>query len=200
MKKFLLTLTALGLAASSVFAQVTTNEPAKDFTLKDTKGVEHSLSQHKGQYVVLEWVNHQCPFVVKQYGSGNMQSLQKEFTDKGVVWLSINSSAEGKEGYTDAAAADRLTQEKGAAPTAFLLDTDGRVGKMYGAQTTPHMYIIDPQGVLIYQGAIDNIASADQSDIAKAQNYVKSALNEAMAGNPVSVSTTKSYGCGVKYN
>lgn len=190
---------ALLVMPALAFAQVQTGSNAPDFTLTDTNGKTHSLSQFKGKYVVLEWLNHECPFVVKQYDSKNMQNLQKEYTGKGVVWLSINSSATGKEGYTTSEKANALTQEKGAAPTAVLLDSDGKVGKMYGAQTTPHMFVIDPQGKLVYQGAIDDIRSTDIEDIAKAKNYVKAALDESMAGKTVTEPTTKSYGCSVKY-
>lgn len=181
------------------FAQAVVGQSAPDFSLTDTKGQVRQLTDFKGQYVVLEWLNHDCPFVKKHYGSGNMQSLQKEYTAKKVAWLSINSSALGKQGHYDSAAADQLTMEKSAMPTAVLLDQDGKVGHLYNAQTTPHMYIIDPQGILLYQGAIDDIPSADSADIPAAQNYVKAALDEILAGKPVSISATKSYGCSVKY-
>jgi len=180
-------------------AQVTSGQPAPDFTLTDSNSTAHSLSGFKGKFVVLEWLNHSCPFVVKHYGSGNMQTLQKEFTAKDVVWLSINSSATGKEGSVTPQEANALTTEQGAAPTAVLLDGDGKVGKMYGAKTTPHMYVINPEGVLIYQGAIDDKASTDPADIAGSKNYVREALGAAMAGQPVVEASTKSYGCSVKY-
>jgi peroxiredoxin len=199
MKKFLLTFGLIFLMLRLASAQVITGEPAKDFTAKDTNGVEQTLSNYKGKYVVLEWFNYGCPFVKKHYDSKNMQTLQKELTDKGVAWLSINSSAQGKEGYTTSDEANTLTKEKGASPTAVILDTDGKIGKMYGAQTTPHMFVINPEGVVIYQGAIDSTASADIADIATSTNYVRTALDEAMSGKPVSHSTTKSYGCAVKY-
>jgi peroxiredoxin len=157
------------------------------------------LSSFKGKFVVLEWFNHDCPFVVKHYGSGNMQALQKEFIAKDVVWLSINSSAEGKEGFKSAEETNTLTTEKKAAPTAVLLDSDGTVGKLYGAKTTPHMFVINPDGVLVYQGAIDDKSGFDQSEVAEAKNYVKAALDQAMAGQAVTDATTKSYGCSVKY-
>ena len=201
MKKTILTLT-IGLllaGASALYAAVETGQPAPDFTLTDTKGATHTLSQHKGQYVVLEWLNHDCPFVKKHYNSGNMQALQKEYTGKGIVWISINSSAEGKEGYSTPDIADALTKEKNAAPTAVLLDKDGNVGKQYGAQTTPHMYVINPEGILIYQGAIDSKASADPNDIPSSTNYVKAALDQSMGGQQVAEASTKSYGCSVKY-
>jgi hypothetical protein len=147
----------------------------------------------------LEWLNHGCPFVKKHYDSGNMQTLQKEMINKDIVWLSINSSASGKEGYYSPADTTILSLEKKASPTAVLLDSDGKVGHLYGAQTTPHMFIIDPKGVLIYQGAIDDKASADKADIATSKNYVAAAIEEALAGKAVSTPTTKAYGCSVKY-
>jgi peroxiredoxin len=199
MKKLLITLGLVFLMMRLASAQVTTGEPAKDFMAKDTNGVEQTLSSYKGKYVVLEWFNYGCPFVKKHYDSNNMQSLQKELTGKGIVWLSINSSAQGKEGYTTSDEANALTKEKGALPTAVILDSDGKIGKMYGAQTTPHMFVINPEGVIIYQGAIDSTPSADSADIATSTNYVRTALDEAMSGKPVSNATTKSYGCSVKY-
>ncbi len=200
-RRFLVSAFILGslLCSSAVNAEVTTGQPAPEFTLTDTNGQSHALSAFKGKYVVLEWLNHDCPFVRKHYDSGNMQSLQKEFTGKDVVWLSVNSSADGKQGNYSADQANALTVEKGAAPTAILLDGDGTVGKLYGAQTTPHMYVINPDGVLIYQGAIDSKPSADAQDIPTSTNYVKAAIEEAMAGKPVTTASTKSYGCSVKY-
>ncbi len=197
--KLLVVTLGLFLSVQPLHAAVTTGQPAPDFSLADTKAVAHSLSQYKGKYVVLEWLNHGCPFVKKHYESNNMQSLQKEFTGKGVIWLSINSSSKGKEGYTSGQEADQLTQQKNASPTAVLLDPKGTVGHLYAAKTTPHMYIINPEGILIYQGAIDDKPSADTADVASAKNYVKAALDQSMAGQPVEVSSTKSYGCGVKY-
>ncbi len=149
--------------------------------------------------MVLEWTNHECPFVRKHYGSGNMQAQQKELTGKGAVWLSIVSSAPGKQGYVDAGKAAELTKSRGAAPTAVLLDPTGEVGRKYDARTTPHMFIVAPDGRLIYMGGIDSIASSDQDDIAVATPYVKVALGEALAGKPVSKPSTKPYGCSVKY-
>lgn len=180
-------------------ASVDTGAAAPNFTLPDVDGQEHSLADYQGKYVVLEWVNHDCPFVKKHYGSGNMQQLQSKYTEQGVVWLSINSSAPGQQGYCDGAKAKELTQAKEASPSAVLLDPDGEVGKLYGAKTTPHMYIISPEGNLIYQGAIDDTPSFDPDDIPKSKNYVELALSEAMAGKPVSIPSTKSYGCSVKY-
>ena len=188
----------VGIFASS-FAQVENGKAAPSFTLKDSNGSDVSLSQFQGKYVVLEWLNYDCPFVKKHYGSGNMQNLQKAYTGKGVAWFSIMSSAPGNEGYFEAAEVNRLNAEKKGSPTAILFDSTGTVGKLYGAQTTPHMYIIDPKGILVYQGAIDDIRSTNPDDVAKAKNYVSAALDEAMAGKPVSMPSTKSYGCSIKY-
>lgn len=201
--KILLSVLALaaGLAALSPVraGNPEIGKPAPDFALKDTEGKKRSLSEHKGKYVVLEWVNHGCPFVRKHYDGGNMQALQKEAAGKGAVWLSICSSAKGKEGHMSPGEWARATAEKGAAPAAVLLDPDGKTGKDYGAATTPHMYIIDPQGVLIYKGAIDDKPSTDPDDIPGSKNYVRTALDEALAGKPVSQPSTKPYGCSVKY-
>src|SRR3989338_9054422 len=156
----LMFLLALSIAPfSSTGFALEVNQPAPNFTLTDTNGKQHSLADYKGKYVVLEWVNFECPFVKKHYQSNNMQKLQETYTAKDIVWLSINSSAEGKQGYYAAAQANEIISNANAKPTAYLLDTDGTVGKTYGAQTTPHMYVIDPQGKLIYQGAIDSIPS-----------------------------------------
>lgn len=174
-------------------------KPAPAFSLKDTNGKAHSLAELKGKFVVLEWVNYDCPFVRKHYDSGNMQKLQKEFTAKGVVWLSINSSAPGKQGCFPAEKVNALLKEKTSHPSAYLLDTDGQVGKLYGARTTPHMFIINPEGQLIYNGAIDDKPSANPGDIASAKNLVRAALDEAMAGKAVTVAASQPYGCSVKY-
>jgi hypothetical protein len=175
-------------------------KPAPDFTLVDSNGQSHALSSYKGKHVVLEWVNFGCPFVGKHYGSGNMQRLQKAYTSKGVVWLSINSSAEGKQGFHTPSEVNALLKEKGAAPTAYLIDTAGTVGHLYGARTTPHMFLVDPKGTLLYAGGIDDRASTDQADIQGATNYVQAALDEALAGKAVTTAVTKPYGCSVKYN
>lgn len=195
----LVLLLGVGLFSQVSHADVNTGETAPDFTLNDTNGQAHSLSQYKGKYVVLEWFNHDCPFVKKHYDQGHMQALQREYTDKDVVWLAVNSSAEGKEGYYPADKLNEISQEKGTAATAVFIDADGTVGKLYGAKTTPHMYVISPQGLLIYQGAIDDKASADTADIASSVNYVKAALDEAIAGKAVTQASTKAYGCSVKY-
>lgn len=172
---------------------------APDFSLTDTNGKTHALSDYKGRTVVLEWTNFGCPFVVKHYSTGNMQALQKKYTDKGVIWLSISSSAKGKEGNMSPAEWNKEIADAKASSTAYLLDESGTVGKSYDAKTTPHMFIINPDGVLIYKGAIDNKPSTKTSDIKGAQNYVSAALDESMAGKKVSTSVTQSYGCSVKY-
>lgn len=174
--------------------------PAPAIELKDSTGATVKLADYKGKFVVLEWINFDCPFVRKHYDkSTNMQSLQKKYTAQGVVWLSINSSAPGKQGHFDSAEINKRMQAKGSVATAYLLDPDGSVGRAYGAQTTPHMYIIDPKGVVLYQGAIDSNSSANADTIAEATNYVSQGLDEALAGKAVSTPTTKSYGCSVKY-
>ncbi len=185
--------------ASATYAEVVVGKPAPDFTLSDDLGNTQILSTYQGKYVILEWYNPDCPFVKKHYDSGNMQALQKEMINKDVVWLSIDSSAPGKEGYRTPADMTLLTLQKKASPTAVLIDSDGKVGRMYGAQTTPQMFIIDPKGIVIYQGAIDDKPSTDKADIATSTNYVKAAIEEALAGKPVSNPTTKAYGCSVKY-
>jgi len=190
---------AAAAAAAPASAQAVVGQAAPAFTLADSNGKAHSLADFKGKVVVLEWWNHECPFVAKHYGSGNMQKLQKEWAAKGVVWLTVSSSAPGKQGYVDAAKANALMKEKQGAPTAVLLDHDGKVGKAYGAKTTPHMYVIDAKGVLVYAGGIDDKPSTDQADIATARNHVAAALAEVTAGRPVSVATSQPYGCGVKY-
>ncbi|MBS0661426.1 MAG: thioredoxin family protein [Verrucomicrobia bacterium] len=199
MKKLALLAVAALLAVPFVRSEVTVGKPAPEFTLTDTNGKSHALSSFKGKWVVLEWNNPDCPFVVKHYGSQNMQKLQKEATGKGVVWLTINSGAAGKEGVYPAAEINKKWKENGAASTAYLLDGDGKVGKLYGAKTTPQMFVINPKGEIVYSGAIDSIKSAKQDDIPKATNYVKAALDEAMAGKPVTTPSTQSYGCSVKY-
>jgi len=184
---------------ASGHADVIVGKTAPDFSLSDTHGKTHSLSDYKGKFVVLEWTNHECPFVRKHYKSQNMQTLQKDYTGKGVVWLSVGSSAEGKQGYFTPQRWNELTEKKGAHPTAVLLDLKGEVGKMYGAKTTPHMFVISPEGELLYQGAIDDIPSVDPADIPDARNYVRAALDAAMVGDKIEDVSTKSYGCSVKY-
>ena len=189
----------LALSAGAALAGVEVGQPAPDFSLPDTNGQAHRLSEYKGKYVVLEWYNPDCPFVRKHYGSGNMQALQKEFTAKGVVWLSIDSSAPGQEGNYPADKLNEIASTQGVARTALLLDPDGKVGHEYGAKTTPDMYIISPEGKLLYEGAIDNKPSTTVSDIKSATNYVKVALDSTLAGKSVGQTVTRPYGCSVKY-
>ena len=196
MKKALFLLLA---AVTIAQADVQIGQPAPDFSLTDCSGKKVSLSDFKGKVVVLEWVNHNCPFVAKHYGSGNMQKLQADATAKGVTWLSICSSAPGKQGHADAAGALKKCTETQSAATAYLLDETGEVGKTYGAKVTPEMYVIDANGVLVYHGAIDDKKSTNPGDIAGAKNYVAAALDEVLAGKPVSTPKSDPYGCGVKY-
>ena len=175
------------------------DKKAPDFKLTDTAGKEHSLSDFKGKFVVLEWNNFDCPFVKKHYNSKNMQKLQKKYTGEGVVWLTVNSSADGNQGNYPPDQLNEKIKERSAGMTAYLLDGDGTVGKMYGAKTTPHMYVINPEGTLIYAGGIDDIASTDTDDIKEAKNYVSAALDAAMSGKEVATKTSRPYGCSVKY-
>lgn len=192
-------LPCLLLIAMSVWCTTAyASQKAPEFSLPDTAGKMQSLSDQKGKYVVLEWTNNDCPFVRKQYDSGNMQKLQERYVSRGVVWFSVNSSAPGKQGYYSPAEWKEKIRTNGSKATAVLLDSDGKIGKLYGAQTTPHMFVIDPEGLLIYEGAIDDRPGI-HSDTAKAHNYVTAALEQAMAGQKVSIQKTKSYGCSVKY-
>lgn len=193
---FIAMLCVLGFSAQ---AKIDVDQPAPDFQLSNHKGEQVSLSDFKGKYVVLEWTNHECPYVKKHYGSDNMQNLQKNYTDQNVVWLSIISSAPGKQGHVSAEQAERLTTERDASPSHVLFDPDGDVGKAYSAKTTPHMYIIDPEGMLRYAGAIDSIKSANPADIPKADNYVELGMVSLMAGDEVSNKVTAPYGCSIKY-
>jgi peroxiredoxin len=200
MMKLPLLLPLLSLALNhSVLSAVEPGEAAPEFTLTDSKGTSHKLSDFRGKLVVLEWLNHECPFVKKHYSGGDMQKLQKEYTAKGVVWLSIISSAPGKQGHRTGQQAEVDTQDKNAAPTAVLLDPAGEVGQKYGAKTTPEMFVIDKEGKIIYSGAIDSIKSTNSADIAKAENHVRQALDAALAGKPVPTPKTTPYGCSVKY-
>lgn len=186
------------LAASGALA-VKVGDPAPDFTATDSNDKTHHLAEYKGKYVVLEWHNQGCPYTRKHYESGNMQRLQREWTSKGVVWFTVISSAPGTQGYVNASEENEYVKKLNATPTAVLLDPDGSLGHLYAAKTTPHMYVIDPNGVLIYNGAIDDHPTPDQSDIPKSKNYVSAALQEAMSGKRVSDPTTRPYGCSVKY-
>lgn len=191
-------LAILILAATAAFA-VKVGDPAPDFTGTDSNGRPQTLSANKGKYVVLEWSNRDCPYTRKHYESGNMQSLQKEWTAKGVVWLTVISSASGEEGYVTAAEENAQLAKVRAAPTAAILDPQGAIGREYEAKTTPHMFVIDPSGKLIYDGAIDDRPTADLADVKGAKNYVSLALTQAMAGGAVATSYTRPYGCSVKY-
>jgi len=187
------------LLSAGAQEMATVDKPAPLFTLPDSRGKTHSLSEFKGKYIVLEWVNFDCPFVRKHYRSGNMPALQLAYREKGVVWLSICSSAPGKQGYFERKElTDRITQEHSAS-TAYLIDKDGAVGKMYGAKATPHMFVINPEGVLLYAGAIDDIASTKIDDLKRATNYVRECLDAALAGREAKVKTSNAYGCSVKY-
>ena len=187
----------LALVATALAVKV--GEAAPDFTATDSNGKTQHLADLKGKYVVLEWHNQGCPFTKKHYESGNMQRLQKEWTTKGVAWFTVISSAPGTQGYVTASEENDYVKKVNASPTAVLLDPDGTVGHLYAAKTTPHMYIIDPKGTLIYNGAIDDHPTPNPGDIPSSKNYVTSALQEAMAGKPVSEAATRPYGCSVKY-
>jgi AhpC/TSA family len=189
---------ALALAAIPALAVVPGN-PAPDFKGIDSNGVTHALSQYRGKYVVLEWANKGCPFEQKYYLSGSMENLQKEWTAKGVVWLSVISSAPGEQGYVTPAEENEYIKSMHVASTAVLLDPTGAIGHLYSARTTPHMFVIDPTGKLIYEGAIDNKPTTDQADLKGAQNYLNDALNASMSGKPVVVESTRPYGCSIKY-
>jgi peroxiredoxin len=183
----------------SLFAGVKTGEMAPNFTGMNDMGESVSLADLKGKYVVLEWLNHGCPFVKKHYKSGNMQAIQQDLTGEGVVWISVISSAKGKQGHASAEKSQKDRKKHGSNATHVLLDDGGAIGKMFGAKTTPHMFMIDPEGVVVYQGAIDSISSASAKDVAKAENYVMAAFNALSNGETPAVSTTRPYGCSVKY-
>ncbi|MBQ0922176.1 thioredoxin family protein [Hydrogenophaga aromaticivorans] len=186
------------LALRLAHAAASVGQPAPDFTLSDTAGKPVKLSQFKGKPVVLEWNNPGCPFVRKHY-QGNMQTLQKDFTRQGVVWLAINSTEDASADYLSPPQLARWMQDKGASPSATLMDEDGQVGMAYGARVTPHMYIVNAQGLLAYAGAIDSIPTARVADIQKATNHVRQGLGELLAGKPLSTTTSQAYGCSIKY-
>jgi peroxiredoxin len=187
----------LALMASAFAVKV--GDPAPNFTGVDSNGKQQTLSAYKGKFVVLEWHNQGCPYTRKHYESGNMQRLQKESTGKGVVWLTVISSAPGTQGFVTPTQENEYLQKMNASPTAVIMDPGGSLGRLYGAKTTPHMFIIDPHGTLIYNGAIDDHPTSDQGDIANSKNYVSAALSEAMSGKPVTEAATRPYGCSVKY-
>jgi peroxiredoxin len=199
MKTLLITCGLLALTSGLSFAETEVGKVAPKFSLPDTNGKTRTLADFKGKYVVLEWYQPDCPFVGKHYHSRNMQALQKEYTSKGVAWLSIDSSAPGEEGNYPAEKLNQIAAQDGSARTALLLDPTGEVGRLYGAKTTPDMYIIDPNGILVYKGAIDNKRSTDLADVRTATNYVKVTLDAVMAGKTVSTTATQPYGCSVKY-
>ncbi|MFT7722669.1 MAG: redoxin domain-containing protein [Roseateles sp.] len=187
------------IAPSLALAGAAVDAPAPAFTATTADGQSVSLADYRGRTVVLEWTNHDCPYVRKHYGSGNMQKQQQAAAAQGVVWLQVISSAPGQQGFVDGATARRLNAERGAAPAATLLDPQGALGRAYGAQTTPHLYVIRPDGRLAYKGGIDSIATAQADDIARAEPYVTQALAAVAAGRPVEKASTRPYGCSVKY-
>lgn len=187
------------LLPTAVAQSVRVGAPAPEFTATDSNGKTEALDQYHGKYVVLEWHNQGCPYTKKHYVSGNMQALQKEWTSKGVIWFTVISSAPGQQGYVTPGQENAYVQQMHAVPTAVLMDPAGKLGHLYNAKTTPEMFVIDPQGKLIYTGAIDDKPTPDPDDIRGANNYVSDALTEAMAGKPVATPYTRSYGCSVKY-
>jgi len=198
--KSILFATALALTAGAALAAATVGQAAPDFTAVDASGKAVKLADFKGRHVVLEWVNPGCPYVRRHYDSANMQGTQKEATSKGVVWLAVNSTAQDSGDYLAPAAMTQWMQSQKAAATATLMDADGLVGRAYGARTTPHMYIVNPAGTLVYAGAIDDQPRASLADTPKANNHVKVALAESLAGKAVSTPSTRAYGCSVKYS
>ena len=199
LRRTLIATAAALFATGAAHAAATVGQPAPDFTLTDATGKPVRLSDFKGKHVVLEWTNPGCPFVRKHYDSGNMPATQKDATGKNVVWLSINSTEKASSDYLEPARLSAWLAERKAVPTAVLMDEEGTVGKSYGARTTPHMYIVNPQGVLVYAGGIDSIPSARPADIEKATNYVKTGLAQALAGQPITEAATRPYGCSIKY-
>jgi peroxiredoxin len=198
-RSLLLGSAALVLAPAAAFATSDLGKPAPAFSAVDSNGKSWSLAELKGKVVVLETTNQDCPYVRKHYGSSNMQTQQREAAAKGVVWLTVASSAPGEQGHVTAAEANQLTKTRNAAPTAFLLDPQSRIARAYGATVTPHMYIVDAAGLLVYRGGIDSIPSSSVSDVPKAKQYVRVALDEVLAGKPVSEASTRPYGCSLKY-
>lgn len=195
----LASLVAFGASAGTALAAPKIGEPAPEFTLTDADGKSHSLSDFRGRTVVLEWTNHDCPFVKKHYDGENMQAQQREATGSDVVWLVLNSSAPGLQGNVSAEEAKAIAARWNKAHTAYLFDTDGTVGRAYDAKVTPHMYVIDAEGVLVYNGAIDSIRSADPADIPEALQYVRTGLGELASGQAISNPLTQPYGCSIKY-
>jgi len=198
-RSLLLGSAALALAPAAALAASDLGKPAPAFSATDSNGKSWSLAELKGKVVVLETSNQDCPYVRKHYNSTNMQTQQREAAAKGVVWLTVASSAPGQEGFVSAAQANELTKTRNAAPAAFLLDPQSRIARAYGATVTPHMYIVDAAGMLVYKGGIDSIASSSVSDVPKAKQYVRVALDEVLAGKPVADAATRPYGCSLKY-
>jgi hypothetical protein len=192
-------LIAVFAASVGVVSALPPGSMAPEFKGVDSNGVQHSLSEYRGKFVVLEWANRGCPYEQKHYNSGNMESLQRQWTAKGVVWLSVLSSAPGQQGYVTPAEENDYLKMMKASPTAALLDPTGAIGHLYDARTTPHIFVIDPAGKIVYQGAIDDQPTPDPASLKTADNYMNDALNSAMADRPVAVAVTKPYGCSVKY-
>jgi peroxiredoxin len=192
-------LLAVFAASANVVSALPPGSIAPDFKGLDSNGVEHSLSEYRGKFVVLEWADRGCPYEQKHYLSGNMESLQKQWTGKGVVWLSILSDGPGQQGYVTPAEENDYLKTMKASPTAALLDPTGVIGRLYQARTTPHMFVVGPTGKIVYQGAIDDQPTPDPSSLKGADNYLNDALNAAMAGRPVAMAATKPYGCAVHY-
>lgn len=188
-----------GFAALPAAAKPEIGNPAPDFTAVDTKGNKVSLADLRGKTVVLEWTNHDCPYVRKHYGAGNMQKLQKDAARDGVVWLTLISSAPGEQGHVSPAQADELTASRDAAPAHVIIDEKGTVGRAYDARVTPHMFVVNPEGALVFMGGIDNRPTADKADIEGATNYVQLALDAVKAGKPVETAVARPYGCSIKY-
>ena len=205
MKTMIKTISAIGvgamlMAANLTYAKPEVGQPAPSFEMVDTQGNAVDLASLEGKTVIMEWTNHQCPYVRKHYESGNMQALQKESVSDDVVWVSVLSSAPGKQGYVEAEEANSIIAENGAAPTHMILDPSGELGQKYGAKTTPHMYIINASGDLVYMGGIDSIPSADKADIENAENYVRTALTQIKSGEEITTPSSRPYGCSVIYS
>jgi len=194
-----MTIITLSAEMQTATAQALIGAAAPAFTLTDSNGRTLSLADFKGKTVVLEWTSHECPYVGKHYRGNNMQALQKKWTGQGVVWLSVISSAPGQPGYVSPQQANKLTADRGAAPTAVLFEPTGKVGHAYGARTTPHMYVINGEGALVYKGGIDDQPTARLQDLKGARNFVDQALSEISQGKPVSVTASRAYGCSIKY-
>ncbi len=197
--KLMSLITTAVLMSAPAFADAVPGKDAPGFEVKDATGKTQKLADYKGKWVVLEWFNKGCPFVRKHYGSNNMQNLQQTYEGKGVVWFTVVSSAKGKEGYVEPAEALADAKERHATPTAILMDSDGKVGKSYGAKTTPHMFVISPEQKVVYAGAIDDNDSSDPKVIPSSKNYVAAALDAGMSGKTVEKTSSRPYGCSVKY-